>query len=253
MRVVLTRPAPDAAHWSTELARRGHQVLALPLIDIGPLADTAPVQTAWRQLPAVQAVMFVSANAVRHFVAPRDGAAWPAGTQAWATGPGTVAALHDALVPVPLIVAPAPDAPQFDSEALWREAAPRVRPGWRVLLVRGAGADGSTGRDWLARQLQQAGAQVDQLAVYERRIPAWTDVQRAAARDAAGDGSMWLFSSSEAIGNLRTLAPGVDWAHARALATHERIAQAARDAGFGHVMQARGTLDAVVRTLESSG
>ena len=253
MRVVLTRPAADAARWSSELARHGHEVLALPLIDIGPLADTAPVQAAWQQLPAQQAAMFVSANAVRHFMAARTAAPWPARTQAWATGPGTVAALHEAQVPAALVVAPDADASQFDSEALWRKAAGFVRPGWRVLLVRGAGADGSTGRDWLAQQLLQAGAQVEQLAVYERRCPAWTDSQWASAREAAGDGSVWLFSSSEAIANLRTLAPGMDWTRTRALATHERIAQAARDAGFGHVMQARGSLDAVVRTLESSG
>lgn len=253
MRVVLTRPAADAGPWSSELARRGHQVLALPLIDIGPLADTAPVQAAWTRLPAIQAAMFVSANAVRQFMAQRGGAAWPAGTQAWATGPGTVAALHEAQVPATLVVAPDADAPQLDSEALWRVAGVRVQPGWRVLLVRGAGADGSIGREWLGQQLLQAGAQVEQLAVYQRRCPAWTDLQRTAARQAAGDGSVWLFSSSEAIANLRTLAPELDWAQARAVATHERIAQAAGAAGFGHVAQARGTLDAVVRTLESSG
>ena len=253
MRVVLTRPAADAAPWSSELARRGHQVLALPLIDIAPLADTAPVQAAWRQLPALQAVMFVSANAVRHFMAARGGATWPAGTQAWATGPGTVAALREAQVPAGQIAAPGANAPQFDSEALWRVVMSGVKPGWRVLLVRGAGADGSIGREWLAQQLRQAGAQADQLAVYERRCPSWSASQRALARDAARDGSTWLFSSSEAIANLRTLAPDLDWAQARALATHERIAQAAREAGFGHVVQARGTLDAVVRTLESSG
>lgn len=253
MRVVLTRPAADAARWSSDLAARGHQVLALPLIDIGPLANTAPVQAAWTGLPAIQAVMFVSANAVRHFMAARGRAPWPPATQAWATGPGTVAALHEARVPGALIAAPGVDAAQFDSEALWREVMPRVRPGWRVLLVRGAGVDGSTGREWLALQLQRAGAQADQLAVYERRLPAWNDAQRIAAREAACDGSMWLFSSSEAIANLRTLAPNVQWTQARALATHERIARAARDAGFGRVVQARGTLEAVARTLESSG
>ncbi|WP_427915274.1 uroporphyrinogen-III synthase [Ramlibacter sp. MMS24-I3-19] len=252
MRVVLTRPAADAARWSSELVRRGHQVLALPLIDIGPLADMTPVRTAWTNLPKIQAAMFVSANAVRHFMAAAGGTAWPAGTQAWATGPGTVAALHEARVPAAQIVAPRADAPQFDSEALWHEAAARVKPQWRVLIVRGAGSDGATGREWLAQQLQQAGAQVEQLAVYERRRPTWTEAQRASARDAAADGSVWLFSSSEAIANLRALAPGVGWARARALATHERIARAAREAGFGDVMQVRATLDAVVRTLESS-
>lgn len=252
MRVVLTRPAADAPRWSTGLAARGHEVVLLPLIVIAPVAQRAPVEAAWARLPDVQAVMFVSANAVRHFMAARGDASWPAGTQAWATGPGTVAALRDAGVPQARLVAPDDDAPQFDSEALWREAGAGVRPGWRVLLVRGAGADGSVGRDWLARQLQQAGAHVDQLVVYERRAPSWTEAERVAARTAAADGSVWLFSSSEAIANLLAALPGVEWARASALATHDRIAHAAREAGFGRVMQARGTLDAVARALESS-
>lgn len=253
MRVVLTRPAADAARWRAGLQARGHQVLQLPLIDIGPVAAAAPVQAAWARLPDFQAAMFVSANAVRHFMAARTAAAWPAATQAWATGPGTVAALQEAGVPGAQIVAPRDDAPQFDSEALWQVASAAVRPGWRVLLVRGAGADGSVGRDWLARELQQAGARVEQLAVYERRRPAWSEAQCHAARQAAADGSVWLFSSSEAVANLRVLMPGIAWNEARALATHERIARAAQDAGFGVVVPARGSLDAVARALESFG
>lgn len=253
MRVVLTRPAGDAARWLAGLEARGHQVLQLPLIDIVPVAVDGSARAAWARLHGFQAVMFVSANAVRHFMAAGSPLSWPPATQAWATGPGTAAALREAGVPDQHIVAPDDDAPQFDSEALWQVAAASVRPGWRVLLVRGAGAEGSLGRDWLARELQQAGAQVEQLAVYERRRPAWGEGQRDAALQAAGDGSVWLFSSSEAVANLRELLPQVGWDKARALATHERIARAARDAGFGMVMQARGSVDAVVRALESSG
>lgn len=252
MRVVLTRPAADAARWLAGLQARGHEVLHLALIDIAPVTQTAPIQAAWASLAQVQAVMFVSVNAVRHFMAARGAITWPAGTQAWATGPGTVAALREAGVPDQQLVAPADDAPQFDSEALWRVAGANVRPGWRVLLVRGAGADGSIGRDWLARELQQAGASTEQLTVYQRRRPEWSEAQRAAARQASGDGSVWLFSSSEAVASLRALMPGVAWDRARALATHERIARAAQDAGFGAVMQARGSLEAVARALESS-
>jgi uroporphyrinogen-III synthase len=253
MRVVLTRPAQDAARWSFGLASRGHEVIGLPLIDIAPLTAMQPLRDAWAALHAYQAVMFVSANAVLHF---RAAAAdpWPAGTQAWATGPGTAGALRDAQVPDPLVVQPAADAAQLDSEALWKQVGPRVGPGWRVLVVRGAGQDGGTaGRDWLVRQLQAGGAGVDQLAAYERICPRWTDAQRATARAAATDGSVWVFSSSQAIANLQALLPGQRWSAARALATHPRIAQAALDAGFGVTRSARGDFDAVARALESFG
>jgi uroporphyrinogen-III synthase len=45
----------------------------------------------------------------------------------------------------------------------------------------------------------------------------------------------WLFSSSEAARHLPDLAPSTDWSSAWALATHERIADAARGLGFGLV------------------
>jgi uroporphyrinogen-III synthase len=178
--------------------------------------------------------------------------AWPANTRAWATGPGTTRALQAAGVPADRIDAPSEDAPQVDSEALWSRVAGQVGPGSRVLIVRGAGADGqASGRDWLARRLSDEGAIVEMVAVYRRVVPAWTDGQRTLAEGAARDGSVWLFSSSEAIANLRVLLPSVSWSGARAIATHERIALAARDAGFGVVCPSRPAMDAVAAALES--
>jgi len=44
-----------------------------------------------------------------------------------------------------------------------------------------------------------------------------------------------MFSSSEAIDNLRALAPSARWDAGRALASHPRIAERARTLGFGSV------------------
>lgn len=260
MRVVVTRPARGAQRWVALLQARGHQAQALPLIEIQPVADTGPLRQCWRRLEGFQAVMFVSANAVSAFfesnrpLAPAL-SAWPATkTRAWATGPGTTQALLEAGVPSTQVDAPAPDAPQFDSEALWQRVAGHLQPGGRVLIVRGAGADGeAAGRDWLAAQLQQAGLAVEMVVAYQRAVPQWTFAERERAQQAATDGSVWLFSSSEAVANLGTLLPDQNWAQARAVATHERIAQAARDAGFGVVCPSRPGLDAIHAALESIG
>jgi uroporphyrinogen-III synthase len=67
-------------------------------------------------------------------------------------------------------------------------------------------------------------------------------------RRASTDGSIWLFSSSEAIAHLPI---GLDWGQARALATHPRIAQAAREAGFGQVLQSRPALPEVLASIKS--
>jgi uroporphyrinogen-III synthase len=60
-----------------------------------------------------------------------------------------------------------------------------------------------------------------------------------------------LFSSSEAIGNLVQAVPQQSWKQAKALATHPRIAQAARKAGFAVVCESRPTLADVVASIES--
>jgi uroporphyrinogen-III synthase len=253
MRVVVTRPEGEARRWIDDLGRRGFEVLPLPLIAIAPAADLAPVREAWGKLESFRAAMFVSGNAVQQFFAQRPaGSSWPAATRAWAPGLGTRAALLDAGVPQSLIDTPAPESAQFDSETLWQEVASQVAPGDRALIVRGGDAQAaSNGRDWLGDRLAAAGAHVDTIAAYLRQPPSFDERQSASARDAASDGSVWLFSSSQAIGFLERLLPGQDWTAARAVVTHARIAQAARTLGFGVVCESRPALDDMVAALES--
>jgi uroporphyrinogen-III synthase len=254
MRVLVTRPESEARHWVDELRRRGFDAQALPLIEIAPMADSAALIAAWRRLDRYRAVMFVSGNAARHFFGcrPHD-AQWPSATRAWSPGAGTRQALITAGVDHELVDAPAPEAAQFDSETLWQEVASQVADGDKVLIVRGADAQGtSSGRDWLAQQLAGAGAQVDVLAAYQRQPPRLDEAQLAQARQSdAPAGCIWLFSSSQAILHLQEILPGQDWTRGRAVATHARIAQAARQAGFGVVCESRPSVDAVVAALES--
>lgn len=281
VRVIVTRPARDAQHWVQQLQQGGIEAEALPLIDIAPASSPSDLQAlerAWKLLDSYAACMFVSANAVEHFFRGNSTDSLEFNEQSainniatpvfnrplpdlrfMAPGPGTVAALLAAGVPAAQIDAPAPDASQFDSQALWEVVGPRRWQGRRVLIVRGhsAGAagegTGSPGRDWLARQWEAAGAQVDFLVVYQRRVPVLTDAQLQRARAASADGSVWLFSSSEAVANLAAL-PAMDWRRARAVATHPRIADTVRAAGWGVVVESRPALNdikAVVRSIES--
>lgn len=262
VRVIVTRPGREAAPWVADLTARGIRAQALPLIEIAPAPDAQAVRHAWTELGDCAAAMFVSGNAVAQFFAAGRAAmpssAWPSGgrPRAWATGPGTRQALLDAGVPQRLVDAPGADAAQFDSEALFAIVAPQVRAGDRVLIVRGVDAARSgvaqgAGRDWLASRLREAGCEVRFVAAYERRAPGLDAAQLQLAREAAADGSVWLFSSSEAVAHLRAALPEADFARARALATHPRIADAAREAGFGLVRQTRPKLADVVASIES--
>ena len=266
MRIIVTRVQPQAQHWVEQLNKSGWQAQAMPLIELRAALDTEPLRTAWRELASYAAVMFVSRAAVDFFfkensaLAQTEPGLTAIKTRMWSTGPGTAAALLEHGVPAGRVDSPPEHAGQFDSEALWAQVGDRIKPGDRVLIVRGdSGADEATaepsrpgvGRDWLAQQLMRAGAWPSFVVAYRRAPPTWDAAQQAIARAGASDGSVWLLSSSEAVTHLRDLLPGQDWSGARAVATHPRIADAARQLGLLQVVVTRPTLADVVASIKS--
>ena len=269
-RLLVTRPASEAGLWVQSLCDAGWPAQALPLIAIGEprspeaLAELALARAHWADWDAL---MFVSSAAVTHFFASGCAPAVDATrTRFWAPGPGTARALAQALQSIGVdeacIDAPAVDAAQFDSEALWPVVRHQMGQDKRLLVVRGAstGAESPAssgpslsghGREWLMQQCQALGAEVQACVAYERCKPDWTDERRAQATAAAAPGSLWLLSSSEALAHLRQGLPAVDWALASALTTHPRIAQAASEAGFAAVAITRPALPDVLWALES--
>lgn len=248
-RVIVTRPAAQAASWVQRLAARGIDAIALPLIEIAAAPDPDALRVAWDRIASHRLVVFVSANAVLHFFAARPlDAEWPMPLLAAAPGPGTAEALRAEGLADAAIVEPAPDSPQLDSEALWQRLAAHEWRGARVLIVRGDG-----GRDWLGERLAEAGAEVETVAAYTRALPRLSAEARhdldAAFADPAGH--VWLFSSSEAIANLEALAGAARANRSRAIATHPRIAARARQAGFASVSEVPPGFDAVVTCIQS--
>lgn len=281
VRVLVTRPARDAQHWAQQLQGEGLAAEALPLVEIAPLtaaANQLALAQTWQKLAAYSACMFVSSPAAIHFfklnqpitpvlqaqgainrITNEQFAKIPATLRFMAPGPGTVATLVALGIDPALIDAPAQDAQQFDSEALWQVIGQRDWRGRRVLLVRGQSADAalgstsSSGRDWLAQQLRAAGAELDFLSVYQRRAPVFSAADQQRALAASGDGTVWLFSSSEAVANLAAM-PGLvsqNWQAARAVVTHPRIAARVRALGWGVVVESRPALNEVRAALGS--
>ncbi len=263
----ITRPAQEAATWVASLVDAGWPAMAFPLIDIGPPAD--PVLLAARDAIRqdayrYDALMFVSGAAVAHFFEGLDILPWRPATRFWAPGPATGRRLVEALawhgVSPDRVDMPAADADNFDSEALWPVVQPMVRPGTRVLLVRGCsrGADPASagdipgqGRNWLIERCREAGAVVEGCVAYERGVPRWTEERVRLARQGMRPGHAWLFSSSESIDHLARMPGAADWREACALATHPRIAERASRIGFGLVVRLRPTLQDLLSALES--
>lgn len=275
--IIVTRPQPEADAWVSQLQAHGVPALALPLIEIGAATLPADQQAANQARADCQnsgpygAIMLVSGNAAQFFIDQKMAQALSCQppvaikTRVWCPGPGTARTAMAHGIPAALIDQPAPGAAQFDSESLWAQVAPQVpamaEAGLRVLVVRGASegdggsgenyAPGGKGRQWLATQLQAAGVGVDFVAVYERRMPHWSPEQMAQARTALADGSLWLFSSSQAVMHLRNIFSPAELASVSAIATHPRIAQAAQNAGFASVKPCRPTMTDVIASLES--
>ena len=268
LRAIVTRPGQEADAWAAQIQRKGIEAVALPMIEIVAVPDRSQLAQAWKDLAKYDALMFVSSNAASHFFAARPTdvvSPWTSGSIAprtWVTGPGSRAALLAQGVPANQIDTPAPTAQSLDSEALWLQVQVQIQAGTRILIVRGdkaseaadapaPGSPSGQGRDWLAVQLQGRGAQVDYVVAYARRPPQWTADRRALVMQSLQGQDVWVWSSAEALGNLLAAFPGQTWAGAKAVATHARIAQAARLAGFGKVALARPGLAALCASIES--
>jgi uroporphyrinogen-III synthase len=255
--IILTRPAAEALSWATGLRKAGHRVKSWPLIEVNPMTDVMRLRAALDAWHGFQAVMFVSRAAVNNALGTMKPKAGWGMTRCWATGPGTRQALRDVGVPDSLIDSPPPDAVQFDTETLWTVVQHRLHPTRPVLLLRGSDGDQEdphsqgAGRDWLLRQLAMSGVAVEILSVYQRTVPHWDKNRLQEAREAAHNGSVWLFSSSQALENLASLLPEQDWSFTRALATHARIAQTAKNMGMGQVFFCRPNVNEVLASLES--
>jgi uroporphyrinogen-III synthase len=273
-RVIVTRPAGQAAQWVQALQAQGFDAHSFALIEIADALQPAQrqaLQTHVGTPGALDACMWVSANAVSYFyqsntplaqqniaraainLVVNDSPTQGTALRHWATGPGTVAALQAHGVPLASIDAPDATAAQWDAEALWQRVAAQVHAGSRVLVVRGVDVGTpSASRDWLANQVRGAGGVVAFAAVYERRAPRFTPAQVAWAQAAASDGSVWVFSSSQAVSHLPDLpAAAGGWGRARCVATHERIALAARAKGFGVVCASRPAIADVALSIKS--
>ena len=254
-RVLVTRPVEQARAWVRDLRADGVDAVAAPLIVIAEAPDPAAVDAAWAGIDAWSMLVFVSPNAVSQFFSRRPaGGQWPAQLRAAAPGPGTGALLLEQGVPAERLVEPDTDAENFDSESLWQQLNGSSWLGARVLIVRGEG-----GRGWLADRLREAGAEVQSLAAY-RRAEAVPDaaarqaMQKALAQPAE---HLWFFSSSEAVSNLLLLQLLAEdelrsaLKRSRALATHPKIAETVRAAGFGTVLQSRPGLPEVFACIQS--
>lgn len=266
--LLVTRPRPQADDWAHGLQRGGARAQALPLIATAPPAQPNAVTQAWRSLHDMRLVMFVSPAAAQHFFAARPaGAAWPLHTLAAAPGPGTATVVRQLGAPAGLnptqVLSPGADAAQFDSEHLWPVLHALPWQGARVLIASGGTGDQAQGRQWLSQRWREQGAEVQAVLCYQRGPAQWSTTERERALRALQhpEQHLWLFSASAAIDHLvrhqlPTLASSATSAgealhHLRALCTHPRVAETARQAGIQTCWNCAPTLQAVLKQVHA--
>ena len=159
-RILLTRPEGQVEPLATRLREQGARVSHFPAIQI---ILTPPNSTAQALVEQVTFVIFVSTNAVRGLMAGSDQLVQAVRNASMiaAIGPSTEAALEQAGLE-PGIVAP----PPHNSEALLSTPFLQDLKHHRVVIVRG-----QSGREKLAEELRNRGAEVHYLEVYRRDPP----------------------------------------------------------------------------------
>ena len=228
--VVITRPAGTAAALARRVRAGGGVSLLLPGLSLRAVSDPA-LRAAMRAALGDDVLVFTSPAAVRFAAALA-----PLHTKAavLAVGQGTAQALRRHGVS-----AQAPS--RQDSEGLLDLPAAQALRGRRVALV---GAPG--GRGVLREQLAARGARLREVQVY-RRVSPRLDRRHVDAVLALPRSARVLISSAEALHHLVALLPAHALARLRAavvVVSSERLAQAARAAGFARIVQAESALAA---------
>jgi uroporphyrinogen-III synthase len=231
-RVLVARPAGQAAELVASLEAAGVEPVHVPAIEIRPAVPGGALDAAIARARAGDTVVMTSANAARATLdaAARTGAQ-PALLDWAAVGEATARVILDAGVR-PVFVPTEPTG-----AALARELP--LRPGGRALLPHADIADRA-----LADGLRARGAQVTEVVAYETlEAPGSSSgLLTAALADGPVD-ALVLTSGSTARGLLALAAD--DRSRARLLATPvlaagETTAAAAREAGYATVLVAPG-------------
>ena len=238
-RVVVTRARAQASGLARRLRDLGAEVVELPAIRIEPRIDSEQVRKAVNDLHSYALVCLTSPNGVRLLFEAMAEAGLDARALANATvaaiGPGTA----DELAAHGIRADVVPE--QFVAEALVEALADVPVKGRPVLVARAAEA-----RDVLPDALQQRGAKVDVVALYE------TVAERPdpAAVEAAQAADYLTFTSSSTVRNLVAALDGRLPQRARVISIGPVTSEAAREAGLKVDVEAeRHDIDGLVEAL----
>ena len=238
LNIVITRPHEQAAELARRIEQFGGKPLLFPLLEIKAVHDDQLLREQISRLKQTDLAIFISPNAVRYGMAAiRAAGDIPASMQIAAVGQSSAKALNE--LGVARVIAP---TERFDSEGLLALAELRDVAGKQVMILRGDG-----GREMLGDTLRARGAHVEYVTCYIRSKPEMNAGEMLAAAPSAIS-----VTSSEALGHLREMLGEPDKTRLADLplfVPHERIATAARQQGWQHVITTESGDDGLLSGL----
>jgi uroporphyrinogen-III synthase/uroporphyrinogen III methyltransferase/synthase len=187
-RVLVTRAAHQASKLSDGLRALGAEPVEVPVLEIQPPADLAPLDRALRALDSYDWLILTSANTVRSLQERAQSLGLPlaAGPRLLvaAIGEATAAAARDAGFTIALV------PPNYVAESLVATLLPQTA-GQRILLARAGIA-----RDVIPDALRAAGATVDVVDAYRNVMPAAAPELLRAALEKGIEAATFTSSSS---------------------------------------------------------
>ncbi|HEV8225671.1 MAG TPA: uroporphyrinogen-III synthase [Methylomirabilota bacterium] len=200
--VAVTRPRAQAQTFASLLEEAGATVLLVPTIVIEPPASWEPLDRALDSIDDYRWAVFTSVNGVEMTRRRLEARGREVGVlrerRLAAIGPATAGALRD------LGLEPEVVPEEYVAEGLAESLLRLIRRGERVLLARAADT-----RDVLVRELEAAGALVDEVPAYRTR-PAHEDAEELRRALAAGRVDVITFTSSSTVRHFAGLFPSVD-------------------------------------------
>ena len=194
--VVVTRAASQAEPLVTALENFGATVISCPTIDIAEPESYERLDEAIDHLYGYDWLIFTSANGVEYFLRRLNvrgvGIEELDDLKVCAIGEATADKLRDAHVHVDLIPAHAKAEGVFAALSEFAGGRERLH-GLNILIPRAA-----TGRDYLPKSLEEAGARVDVVTAYRTVVPEHLDRGRLSAM-LTGSADCIAFMSSSSV------------------------------------------------------
>lgn len=233
-RILITRPEPENTLSCERLRSLGWSTVPLPMLEIVPIEDAqqrAVIRSQIFNIDVFDYVIFVSKNAARLACDWLD-ACWPMlpmGVHWIGIGQGTTQTLLDEGVP-------ALSNPGHTTEALLEWLKPVRMKQQKILIVRGLG-----GRPELGEKLEERGAKVSYLCLYERKKPEYLAQTFVMLPDID---VIWV-TSGESLVNLSEYATRYkpEWKKHPILTPSNRVNQQAIEMGWIKAQCAHGADD----------